>query len=149
MGSLENWIFKEGGTWKAICRGNRLKKGAWTVCRFQGGFGKKEGEVFLGGVDTPMHTMSKSLITFNSVLRLNLENLTYQRNNFWNLDFTLYFIIGMVAAIKALNSILLVIWGQFELLRKFQNSVFWDIIITKYQYKRFWIAFWKVHRGLW
>ena len=43
----------------------------------------------------------------------------------------------MVAAIKALNSILLVIWGQFELPRKFQNSVFSDIIITKYQYKRF------------
>ena len=29
---------------------------AWTVCRFRGP-GKREGVVFLRGVDTPMHTM--------------------------------------------------------------------------------------------
>ena len=62
--------------------GNCLKKGAWTVCRFKGWLGKKEREVFFGGVDIPKHTMSKNLITFNSVLKLNLENLTYQRSNF-------------------------------------------------------------------
>ena len=35
--------------------GNCLKRGAWTVCRLNGGFGKKEGgDVFeRGGVDTP------------------------------------------------------------------------------------------------
>ena len=35
---------------------------AWTVCRFEGGGGlsKKERRgVFLRGVDTPMHTMTK------------------------------------------------------------------------------------------
>ena len=31
---------------------------AWTVFRFKGGLGKKEGGVvFLRGVDSPMHTM--------------------------------------------------------------------------------------------
>ena len=39
--------------------GDCLKRGAWTVCQFKGGLGKKEGVVLLrGGVDTPMHTMS-------------------------------------------------------------------------------------------
>ena len=38
------------------------KKWAWTVCRFKGEggggvLGKKEGVVFLRGVDTTMHTM--------------------------------------------------------------------------------------------
>ena len=41
--------------------GNCLKKeGAWIVCRFKKGLGKKEGVVFLkggGGVITPMQTM--------------------------------------------------------------------------------------------
>ena len=40
--------------------GDCLKRGAWTVCRFKGGFGKKEGGgVFEGErvVDTSMHTM--------------------------------------------------------------------------------------------
>ena len=38
--------------------GDYLKRGAWTVCRFKGELGKKEGVVFLRGeVDTPMHTM--------------------------------------------------------------------------------------------
>ena len=33
-------------------------EGAWTVCRFKGGIGKKEGGgVFERGTDTPMHTM--------------------------------------------------------------------------------------------
>ena len=37
------------------------KKGPWTICRFKGGLGKKEGVVFLrGGVDTPMHIMISS-----------------------------------------------------------------------------------------
>ena len=38
--------------------GGLLKKGAWIVCRFKGGFGKKEGGVFKG-VDTSMYTMIK------------------------------------------------------------------------------------------
>ena len=43
--------------------GNCLKKeGAWIVCRFKKGLGKKEGVVFLkggggGGLITPMQTM--------------------------------------------------------------------------------------------
>ena len=37
---------------------NCPKRRAWTVSRFKGGFGKKEGGVFEGrGVDTPMGTM--------------------------------------------------------------------------------------------
>ena len=38
---------------------NCLKRGAWTVCRFKWGLGKKDGKwCFLrGGVDTPMHIM--------------------------------------------------------------------------------------------
>ena len=37
-----------------------LKSGAWIVCWFKGGLGKKEEVVFLrgGGVETPMHFMS-------------------------------------------------------------------------------------------
>ena len=44
---------------KPIYRGLPKKWGAWTVGRFKGGLGKKEGScVFEGrGVDTPMHTM--------------------------------------------------------------------------------------------
>ena len=39
----------EGVHEKQIYRGNGLKKGAWTVCRFKGRLGKKEGVVFLKG----------------------------------------------------------------------------------------------------
>ena len=50
--------FLEGGHDKPICRGYCLKMGDWTVCRFKGKLGKKEGsDLFEGGVDTPMHTM--------------------------------------------------------------------------------------------
>ena len=38
---------------KPIYRGELPKKGAWTVCRFKGRLGTKEGK----GVDTSMHTM--------------------------------------------------------------------------------------------
>ena len=37
-----------------------LQGGAWAVCRFKGELGKKEGVVFLRGVDTQMHTMSSA-----------------------------------------------------------------------------------------
>ena len=43
--------------------GDCLKRGAWTVCRFKGGLGKKEaGGVFEGEGegDTLMHTMAKA-----------------------------------------------------------------------------------------
>ena len=46
------------------------KRGAWAVCRFKGGLGKKKGGVvFLrgGGGDTPMHTMGR--------MPLKLQNL--------------------------------------------------------------------------
>ena len=44
---------------KQYIRGELLIKGAWTVCRFKRGLGKKEGVMFFrGGVETPMHTMS-------------------------------------------------------------------------------------------
>ena len=36
-----------------------IYRGAWTFCRFEGRLGQ-EGVVFLGGVDTPMHTMHQS-----------------------------------------------------------------------------------------
>ena len=52
------------------------KKGAWTVCRFKGGLGKKEGDGIFegggGGVDTPMHTM---LLYYDSK-----SNLLKERN---------------------------------------------------------------------
>ena len=39
--------------------GELLKKGreAWTVCKFKRELGKKEGVMFLRGVETLMHTM--------------------------------------------------------------------------------------------
>ena len=59
-GSLKNPNFS-GGHEKPIYRGGLSKKGgAWTVCRYKGGLGEKEGVVLLGGgrgVDTPMHPM--------------------------------------------------------------------------------------------
>ena len=58
--SLENLIFKGGwgGPRKTIYRGNCLKRGTWTVCRFRGrGLDEKEGVVFLRSVNTPMHIM--------------------------------------------------------------------------------------------
>ena len=47
--------------------GDCLKRGAWTVCQFKGGLGKKEGVMFLrgGGVDTPMRTMNNNNIKTN------------------------------------------------------------------------------------
>ena len=39
--------------------GNCLKRGAWTVCRFNGGLGEKEGVVFLMGGLTPQCTLCK------------------------------------------------------------------------------------------
>ena len=42
--------FLEGIHDKPIYRGDCLKRGAWTACRFNGCVGG-------GGVDTPMHTM--------------------------------------------------------------------------------------------
>ena len=43
--------------------GDCPKMVAWTVCRFEGGGGglskKERSGVFLRGVDTPMHTMTK------------------------------------------------------------------------------------------
>ena len=38
---------------------DNLKRLAWTVCRFKGELGKKEGWDVLRGGDTPMHTMRK------------------------------------------------------------------------------------------
>ena len=51
-GSSRKTSVEEGGCLK--------KGGAWTVWRFRGGGAWQEREwwCFLGGVDTPMHTMS-------------------------------------------------------------------------------------------
>ena len=42
-----------------MCRGNFLKRGAWTVCRFKGrgAWQERWKWCFWRGVDTPMHTM--------------------------------------------------------------------------------------------
>ena len=60
-GSLKNLTFTGGrGVMKNQYReGNCLKRGegAWTVCQFKKGLGKKEGVVILRGVDNPMQTM--------------------------------------------------------------------------------------------
>ena len=45
---------------KPIYRGSCLKRGAWTVWRFNGGFSEKERVVFLRGVDNPTHNVDKS-----------------------------------------------------------------------------------------
>ena len=57
----KNPVFK-GGYKKTISWGDSLKRGAWTVWRFKGGIGKKEGDVVFkggggGGGETPMYTM--------------------------------------------------------------------------------------------
>ena len=51
--SLKNSIFffflERGGAWKIFFRGggvNCLKRGAWIVCRFKKGLGKRRGRVF-------------------------------------------------------------------------------------------------------
>ena len=36
---------------------------AWSVCRFKGGLDKKERHVLLRGVDAPIHTMLKDIIS--------------------------------------------------------------------------------------
>ena len=54
-GSQKNLIFRrvqEKPVYKGVC----LKRGALTVSRFNVGLGKKEGVVFMRGIDTPMHT---------------------------------------------------------------------------------------------
>ena len=45
-------------------RGDCLKRGTWTFCRFKGkgGLARKKGVVFLRGVDTSMHTMIQLFI---------------------------------------------------------------------------------------
>ena len=58
-GSLKNPTFRgEGGSQKTNVEGIAWKGGAWTVCRFKGRLGKKEGVVFRERVDTPMDAMS-------------------------------------------------------------------------------------------
>ena len=49
-GSLKNLIFRRGVSRKPIYRRGLPKKGAWSVCRFKEGLGKKEGDgIFEGG----------------------------------------------------------------------------------------------------
>ena len=54
----KNPVFK-GGYKKTISWGDSLKRGAWTVWRFKGGIGKKEGDVVFkggeGGWDPNVH----------------------------------------------------------------------------------------------
>ena len=54
----KNPVFK-GGYKKTISWGDSLKRGAWTVWRFKGGIGKKEGDVVFkggeGGGDPNVH----------------------------------------------------------------------------------------------
>ena len=53
-GRLTKNQYREGGL---------HKKGAWTVCRFNGGtWQERGGGVFDGGVDTPMHNMPLLLL---------------------------------------------------------------------------------------
>ena len=49
---------------------NCLKREAWIVCRFKRGLGKKEGMMFLKGVETLVHTMSwRSLLIDTNIQR--------------------------------------------------------------------------------
>ena len=52
-GSLKSLIFSGRFT----ISGELLKKGGFTVCMFKRGLSKKDGVVFLSGVDTLMYTM--------------------------------------------------------------------------------------------
>ena len=59
------------------------KGGAWTVCRFNGGLGKKDGwGVFEGdrggGGDTPMHTMNLWEQSNEKVLQLTEQHVVPQ-----------------------------------------------------------------------
>ena len=58
--AMKNPIFK-GVYEKPIYRGDCLKRGVWTVCRFKRrGLGKKKrGGIFEEGVDIPMHIMEQ------------------------------------------------------------------------------------------
>ena len=55
--------------------GDCLKWGAWTVCRFKRGLSKKEEAVFLGGRDTPMHTMHQQAFSPVGIVVLAVLNL--------------------------------------------------------------------------
>ena len=43
--------------------GRDYLRGSWSVCRFKGRLGEKERHVFLRGVDAPIHTMLKDIIS--------------------------------------------------------------------------------------
>ena len=56
------FLFREGGAWIFLGGwGDELPKkgGAWIVCRFNRGLGKRRGYEFEVEVETPMHTMSR------------------------------------------------------------------------------------------
>ena len=55
--------------------GDCLKRGAWTVCRFKRGLSKKKEAVFLGGGDTPMHTMHQLAFSPVGIVVLAVLNL--------------------------------------------------------------------------
>ena len=46
--------------------GQYLKRGVWTICRFNGGqWQEREGGLFESGVDTPIHTMPVIFVVTN------------------------------------------------------------------------------------
>ena len=48
--------------------GQYLKRGVWTICRFNGGqWQEREGGLFESGVDTPIHTMPVIFVVTNSL----------------------------------------------------------------------------------
>ena len=56
-------IFREGLTKKQYKGGNYLKRGAWTVCKFKSGLGKKKGGVFEAELLPPTHTLGGSCVS--------------------------------------------------------------------------------------
>ena len=72
------------GSQKPIYRGNSLKRGAWTVCRFKGRLDNKRGVVFLRGGWCPNCTLWYGLQSswFNS--QLVLATLTTPLGSWWS-----------------------------------------------------------------
>ena len=59
--TLRGGCWKRGESRKTDTEGGLPKNWAWTVCRFKRELGKKEGMVFLRGLDIPMHTIRRKI----------------------------------------------------------------------------------------
>ena len=93
-------ILVRGFTKKQYREGDCPKRGAWTICKFKRGLGKKEGVVFLRGVDTPMHTMTTSIFVSISMKQfsksINWKLTTWNREIFLSLTIKTYMLFSII-----------------------------------------------------